>query len=197
MYLTEIDADGLIKMDETGSGWLAISVFNRVYKKYGRRGMTVIALSTDYLTVFRHYENKDDRFIVSVDEKYEKRSEFKRTKLVEEALLKYDELQYNSDLEQERINSDIKNRLLGKLKKANDEDDDAGIAKHNKALQLHEASIASFNKRFDREKALQMAVSSSGYELSRIEIDIMSSKKSKFVHHGKDLENHDNLKLED
>lgn len=196
MFLTEIGADGLIKIDQTGSGWLAIDVFNKIYKKHGRRGMTVIALSTDYLSVFRHYPSRQDRFLVSVDEKYEKRSDFRKTKLIDEALIKYDELQFNSDLEQERINNDIRNRLLRKLKEANDGEDDAGIATHNKALQLHEASIAAFNKRFDREKALKTAVSSSGYELSRIEVDIMSSKKSKFVHHGKNLENLDNLKLE-
>ena len=195
MYLCRLAEDGLIEMDKVGTGWLGIKVFREVYEKLGREGMTVIAMSADYQSIFRYY-NRADRFIRSVDEIFDKRSQMRKSKLIDIAVEKYEELQYNTDLEQERINNEIKIRILGKVKQANLDDDDTAVAKHNKALQVHEGSVATFNKRFDREKALEKAVTTSGYELTRIERDINSSKKSKFVHHGKDLENPDNLKLE-
>lgn len=198
MYLVRIDENtGLIKEDPTNDSWMGISLFRSVVKKYGIEALTVIAFSADYQSPFRLY-NEEDRTRRSMEEIYENRDEldFKKDKLLSSALEKYKELQFNADLEQEQLNNEIKIRLLRKISKANLEDNDTDIARHNKSLQNHESTIEKFKKRFDREEALQESITQSGYKLSRIENDIKSRKNSKFTTHGTNLENPDKLQLE-
>lgn len=197
MYLLELNDEGLIDDTPTNTGWKAISVFRKVFKKYGIKGLTCIALSADYQSMFRHY-NDEDRPRRASDEIYGDRNhlDFQKDEILKEAIQKYKDLQFNADLEQEKINNEIKLRYLRNLSESNTNGDDVNIAKYNKLLQNHENSIEKFNKRFDRKESLKIAVTNSGYELSRIENDILSRKNSKFVTHGTDISNPDKLGLQ-
>lgn len=196
MYLIEIDPEtGLISEDVTNSGWMAIKDFSKLVKKFGIKAMTVVALTADYQSPLRHYKDKDrpDR---AVDEIYSNRKGLDlENELIVNALGKYRELQLDPDLETDRLNKEIKLRLIDKVTVANNADDDAAIEKYRNAMQKHEVSVTSFNQRFDKRVAMDKAVTSTGYQLSRIEADIKSRKKSKFVNHGDGLENPDRLGL--
>lgn len=198
MYLIELDEDtGLIKDDPTNDGWKGISVFRKVVKKYGIEGLTLIALSIDYQSPYKHYSDKDRPFR-SMDEIYGTRSKFNyfENELFLEGHSKYKELQFNPDLEQDKINNEIKLRYLNKLSEANDNNDDDGVNRYNISLRKHQEHITNFNKTFSKEKSLELAVTKNGYSLSRIERDIVSRKNSKFANNGSDVKNPDKLGLE-
>ena len=116
--------------------------------------------------------------------------------LVLNAIEKYRELQFNPDLEQEKINNDIKMRLLTKIQEANIREDDPEIERLRKSLNNHEETIAKFNARFDKKSAIEKSVTNNGYELSRIENDIKSRKNSKFNNQGEFFENPNKLGLQ-
>lgn len=196
MYLTEIDDEtGLILDHPTNSGWKAIKDFYTLYKKKGIKAFTAVALVADYQSPLRHYKERD-RFERASDEVYGKRNAIDfEDEIVKKALEKYKDLQLDPDLETEKINSEIKIRLIQKISEANRLDDDTAIERYRKAMENHEKAITSFNARFDKRSVLEKAVTSTGYELSRIEADIKSRKKSKFVNHGDDLENPNRLGL--
>lgn len=197
MYLIEIDSEtGLIQDVPSNSGWKAISVFRDLVKKKGLKALTVVALSIDYLSIFHHYSEKD-RPIRAMEEIYGKRNALDlEDQLVLNAIEKYRELQFNPDLEQEKINNDIKMRLLTKIQEANIREDDPEIERLRKSLNNHEETIAKFNARFDKKSAIEKSVTNNGYELSRIENDIKSRKNSKFNNQGEFFENPNKLGLE-
>lgn len=196
MYLIEIDEEtGLISDDVTNSGWKAIKSFNSLFKKKGIKAMTVVALTVDYLSPLSHYKERD-RFERACDEIFGRRDKLDISdELVSAAINSYKELQMDPDLETERINKDIKIRLIEKMNEANANEDDSGIEKYRKLLSDHESTIKNFNERFNKKEAVLKAVTSTGYELSRIEADIRSRKKSKFVSHGEGFENPNRLGL--
>ena len=196
MYLIQINEEtGLIDDVETNSGWKAIKAFSDVAKAKGVKAMTVVALAIDYLSPLSHYMEKD-RYARACDEVYGKRDALNfEDELILKAAEKYRDLQLDPDLETERINKEIKLRLLEKINQANRDEDDTAIEKFRKSLESHEKTIESFNKRFDKKSAVEKAVTVTGYELSRIEADIKSRKKSKFVSHGDDAINPNKLGL--
>lgn len=196
MYLIQIDPNtGLIMDDPANTGWMAIKELLAVFKKYGKEGVTFIALSKDYESPFRYYNNKE-RPLRAMDEIYGSRDKFDITKpLFTEAFTKYDELQFNSELESERLNNEITQRLLEKTREANEQGDDTNLDKYRLQMQKHQAYVEKFKASFNREEAVKKAVTSNGYELSRIEADIKSRKNSKFVNHGDDFKNPKKLGL--
>lgn len=196
MYLIQInDETGLIDEVETNSGWRAIKDFSNLAKKKGIKAMTAVALSVDYLSPLSHYMEKD-RYARACDEIYGDREALDfEDELILKAIDKYRDLQLDPDLETERINKEIKLRLLEKINEANRNEDDIAIEKYRKSLDSHEKTIETFNKRFDKKLAIEKAVTVTGYELSRIEADIKSRKKSKFVSHGDDAINPNKLGL--
>lgn len=197
MYLIEIDIEtGLISEEPSNSGWKAISAFRNLYEKKGIKAITVVALSCDYLSMI-HYYNEKERPVRAVEEVYGKRNALKMDNpLVVAAVDKYIELQFNPDLEQERINQEIKMRLLTKISAANREEDDVEIEKLRKALNNHEGTIEKFNNRYNKKEAIKSSATNNGYSLSRIENDIKARKNSKFVNHGEGHENPNKLGLE-
>ena len=197
MYLVQIDQEtGLIQDVPSNSGWKGIKVFRDLVAKKGLKAFTVVALSCDYLSIFSNY-NEKDRPVRATEEIYGKRNGLDwDNEFVVAAAEKYRELQFNSDLEQERINNEIKMRLLSKISSANSAEDDVEISRLTQQLHKHEESIGKFNLRFDKKEAVKNAISNSGYELSRIENDIKSRKNSKFVNHGDALENPNKLALD-
>jgi hypothetical protein len=187
MYLLEIDPKTrLVKDDVTADGWKAIKAFTDLVGLHGIKGLTVIALVQDYQTLLRHY-SLEDRPFRAMEEVYEDREALDFSdKIIIAASLKYKELQFNSDLEQEQINNEIKMRYIRRIAEANQKEDDVEIEKNNKLLQRQEQTIKSFNDRFDRKEALNSAVTLNNYTLSRIENDIATRKNSKFVLHKSD-----------
>lgn len=197
MYLVELDIkSGLLSMDVTNDSWMGIKCFKKLYEKKGIEALTVVALTADYLSVLSHYP-ENDRFIRSLEEVYGDRMKLKiNDELIKECLSKYKQLQFNPDLEQERIFKEIKIRILESMSRANQEENDIDIAKYTKELQRHEETMNSFSTRFNKKEAVSNAVTSNGYILSRIENDILSRKKSKFVNHDEKFENPNKLNLE-
>jgi valyl-tRNA synthetase len=196
MYLIQINQEtGLIDDSPSNSGWKAIKAFRELFSKKGINAMTVVALSCDYLSIFAYYD-RADRFARAVEEVYTKRSALKETEpLVQNAIEKYLELQFNNDLQLERINAEIKTRLLKKISEANQVEDDTEISRLSNQINKHEEAIQKFNSKFEKKKIVEKAITNSGYELSRIENEILSKKNSKFVNHGEDLENPNKLGL--
>ena len=197
MYLIQIDlTTGLIQDLPSNSGWKAIKAFRDLYSKKGIKAITVVALTCDYLSIYAHY-SENDRPLRACEEIYGKKNGLNLTdELVVAAMETYRSLQFNTDLEQERINNEIKMRLLRKISEANNKEDDAEIARLTSQLHKHEESISKFNLRFDKKEAVRNSVTNSGYELSRIENDIKSRKNSKFLNNGEDFENPNKLGLQ-
>ena len=200
MYLLQLDKTGLIKDDVTGDGWKAIGVFRELVKKHKIEGLTVVALSVDYDSPFSYY-SESDRFLRACEEVFGSRDKFKKTELVVEAIKKYDELQFNSDLEHDRIIKDYKVRLIQRIKIAMANETEEGekeVERLNKTLRNHEESTKSFYAKFDKEDIINnQAVTASGYSLSRIEQDLALKKNSKFANEGKDIINPNKLGLSD
>lgn len=199
MYLLEINEEtGLISEDVTNTGWRGIKALRELFKKYGLEGLTCVAFACDYQSPYRHY-NSDDRPARAMDEVYEDRNklDFLNDPVIVAAVEKYNDLQFNADLEQERIYNETKLRYLKKIREANTKEDDTELAKFTQLLQKHENNIKAFNSRFNRKESLAVAVTSNNYELTRIENDMHSRKNSKFELHGKDVSNPNKLNLED
>lgn len=182
MYLLEIDTKtGLVRDDATFDSWKGISCFRELVEAKGLKALTVIAFSVDYESPFRNYK-ESDRFFRAQEEIYDNRKELKlENALIQKCLLKYSDLQFNEDLEQNQIFRDIKIDILDSLSQARRDKDSNEIAIQTRNLQNHEATLKSFKERFDRSKALESAVTATGYVLSRIENDIATRKNSKFV----------------
>lgn len=200
MYLLQLDNNsGLVKDDPTNDSWKGISVFRDVVEKYGLKGLTVVALTCDYNSPLSYYHNDTERYIRAVEEVYEDRSKLKKDKLIAAGIDKYDELQFNSDLEQDRIAKQYKSRLLERIKTAMADETENGekeVERLNKALANYENSNAKFYEKFDKIGLINStSATENGYILSRIENDLLKKKNSKFANEGKNLINPNRLGL--
>lgn len=199
MYLLQLDNTGIVKDDPTNDSWKGISVFRDVVKKHGLKGLTVIALTCDYNSALSYYHNDAERFIRAVEEVYEERNKLKKDQIIAAGIHKYDELQFNTDLEQDRIAKQYKTRLLERIKVAMQDETENGekeVERLNKAMANYENSNKKFYETFDKAGLVNsMSVTENGYILSRIENDLLKKKNSKFANEGKNLINPNNLGL--
>ena len=199
MYLVEIGDDGLVKDDVIGDGWKAIKEFREVVSKHGMEGLTVVALTADYASKYSYYGDSD-RYIRCVEEVYGSRNKLKKNPVIAAALEKYDKLQFNTDLEHDRINQNYKIRIIERIKASMLNETDEGereVERLNKTLKNHEEANKEFYKRFDKAEVIAAgAVTANGYPLSRIENDLLTKKNSKFANEGKDLQKTNLLNLE-
>jgi AcrR family transcriptional regulator len=201
MYLIQLDldGDGMVLNTPLHDGWKAIKEFRAVFDKLKIQGMTVVALTADYESVYRYYTNEKDRFLRSVEEVYGNRTKIKMTPLLQEAIDKYNVLQYNSDFERIRQFNEYKDRLINRIginMKLETPEAEAEVMRLNTTLKKQEDSFKDFMKSIDRNDILQKtAVTYSGYELSRIEIDLLTKKNSKFANEGRDIVNPNKLGL--
>lgn len=181
MYLIQIDSKtGLIKEDPNNDSWCGIKCFRELVERDGLKALTVVALSLDYLSIFSHYAEKD-RPIRVIDEIYGNRDAYNHNEeLVQKCFQKYKDLQFNPDLEQEKIYNNRRHQLLEKVNEAVASDDEAAIDRYTAQLNKHNEAAEKFKKTFNKEKALEDSVSNSGYKLSRIENDLKSRKNSTF-----------------
>lgn len=200
MYLIQLDSDGLVMNDSLHDNWKAIKEFREVYDKYKIEGMTVVALTCDYESAYKYYTNEKDRFLRSVEEVYGNRSKLKINQLLQSAIDKYNALQYNSDFERIRQFNEYKDRLIqriGKNMKIETPEAEIEVNRLNKTLKSQEDSFKDFMKGLDRNELLnKTAATSNGYELSRIEIDLLTKKNSKFANEGRDIVNPNKLGLQ-
>lgn len=201
MYLLEIGDDGLVKDDVTGDGWKAIKEFRQLVEKDGIEGLTIVALSTDYASPLAFYSDSD-RFVRATEEVRGtgSRGRAKKTQLILSAIEKYDKLQFNTDLEHNRIIQNYKIRLIERIKAAminESEEGEREVERLNKTLKNHEQANAEFYKKYDKkELVLAGAVTANGYSLSRIESELLTKKNSKFATEGKDIYNPNQLGLQ-
>lgn len=200
MYLIQLDSDGLVMNDALHDNWKAIKEFREVYAKYKIEGMTVVALTCDYESAYKYYTNEKDRFLRSVEEVYGNRSKLKISQLLQSAIDKYNALQYNSDFERIRQFNEYKDRLIqriGENMKIETPEAETEVTRLNKTLKSQEDSFKDFMKGLDRNELLnKTAATSNGYELSRIEIDLLTKKNSKFANEGRDIVNPNKLGLQ-
>ena len=153
MYLIQIDnKTGLIKEDPNNDSWAGINCFRELVDRDGIKALTVVALSLDYLSIFSHYAEKD-RPIRVIDEIYGNRDAYNyNDELVQKCVSKYKELQYNPDLEQEKIYNNRRHQLLEKVNQAVAEDDEAAIDRYTAQLNKHNEAVDKFKKTFNKEK---------------------------------------------
>ena len=198
MYLLEINTDGLIKDDVTNDNWKAIAEFRSLHDKHGIQGLTVVALTSDYLSPLAYY-NENDRFIRSVEEVYGNRSKLKKDNFVVAAIEKYNKLQFNPDLEHNRILNEYKIRLIERIRVEMADESENGekeVGRLNKVLREHENSSKDFYQKFDKNEIVNNnAITANGYTLSRIEKDLLTKKNSKFANEGRGLINPNKLNL--
>lgn len=199
MYLIQLDSDGFVMDTPLHDNWKAIKEFREVYNKYKIKGITVIALTCDYESVYRYYTNEKDRFLRSVDEMYGNRTQLKLNDLLQKAIDKYNELQYNPNLERIRQFEEYRDRLIQRIgtnMKMETPEAEAEVKRLNTLLASQETAFKDFMKSIDRNDIMQKtAVTSNGYELSRIEIDLLTKKNSKFANEGRDITNPNKLGL--
>ncbi len=198
MYLVELGDDGLVKEDLSNDGWKAIKAFRDVVDKYGIKGMTIIALAIDYSSPLSYY-NESDRYIRSVEEILESRDALPKNDLINAAMEKYDELQFNPDLEHHRLVQSYKIRVLERIKAAMSDETENGekeVDRLNRILKNQEVANKEFYAKFNKaDIVLKNGVTTNGYSLSRIERDLKLKKNSKFANEGKNFKNPKKLKL--
>lgn len=178
MYLVEIDEfTKMVKDTPSNSGWKAIEEFSELSIKQ----FTLVALFCDHLSPFRYY-SADDRFAKCCEEIYNDRYKYtEKSRKISKAIAKYNELQYNPDLEFLNINRDVRLQLILDLREANIAKDYDRVKITSKLISENKKMTDDFMKDFDMAKAIDNSVTENGYELSRIEIDIKTRKNSKFV----------------
>ena len=149
MYLIQIDSKtGLIKEDPNNDSWCGINCFRELVERDGLKALTVVALSLDYLSIFSHYAEKD-RPIRVIDEIYGNRDAYNHNEeLVQKCFQKYKDLQFNPDLEQEKIYNNRRHQLLEKVNEAVASDDEAAIDRYTAQLNKHNEAAEKFKKTF-------------------------------------------------
>lgn len=196
MYLIQLNNFGNIDDCPSNSGWKAIKEFRVLVEKYDIRYLLLVALSVDYLSPYSHYSD-NERILKAKDEIFERSKKINfNDELIVAAIEKYRMLQFNANLEQERVLKNIQIRILNNINLANQNENEVDIEKFTGRLSKHNKVMDEFNKNFKKEEEIKKAVTKSGYELSRIEQDIINKKeKSKFVIHNTSY-NPSNLNLE-
>jgi len=190
MYLTEISSKtGFINIDDIDDGVLAIKEFRAVIenKKLGIECMTAIALTADYKSPIRFY-NDEDRPRKAMEESIGDRDKWEwKQELIQAALKKYDLLQYDPSLEERRIHYDRKVKKLKEIKNYDSppKKDDEGNEIRKKTISTLTAELRSINsdiKEFEKTVEGKDIYSNSpakgDYKLTRLEQKL--EKKNSF-----------------
>lgn len=200
MWLIRIDPDtGLVLDDPSNDGWMGIKEFRELVEKHKVEGLTVVALACDYLSpIVLSYQEKD-RPGRAQEEVYEHRDYLKydTDKVIQSAVSKYKELQFNAGMERDLLNKGIEDDLTKKLSTAFSEGDDVSIDTLNRRLSKFQETKKMFQEKFDRDKTISdHSVASNGYSLTRIEVDLNTRKNSKFLNSGTNAINPNKLGLD-
>ncbi len=189
MYLTSLNPKtGLLEIEEGNDGILAIKEFRDVIqnKKLGLHCLTAIALTADYQSPILYYNDKD-RPRKAQEEVTGDRDAYEwNTEIIQKALKKYDDLQYDPTLEEKRI---YYNQKVMKLKaiqgfdnKQGDEVKIGGVSMSQlkKDLRAINSDIEAFDKRVAGLNIFSESPVVNGYTLSRLEQKL--EKRNSFYH---------------
>lgn len=170
MYLTEIDnKTGLIKTELDSSGVFAINEFRDVLnsEELGLKCFTSIALTVDYLSPLRYF-NKKERHMKAMETVCDgNRNAFVwNQELIQKCLIKYDEIQYNPDIEEKQL---LDSMLIDKLNEIRDTVDAEDKITLFKQLNTIKDLISNFNKSHEDHDIYDGGIIRNGYKLSRLE----------------------------
>ena len=170
MYLVELNSiTGLIKIDGEFDGIRSIKEFRDIINDdtLGPRCMTAIALTVDYLTPIKYYREEDRPYkaMEIVCEGNRRAFEWNQ-ELIQKALIRYDNLQYNATIEEKRT---LDFMLLEKLKEIKEETDEEKRLGYFKQLNTIKALIETFNKDNQDKDIYADGPVVNGYKLSRLE----------------------------
>lgn len=187
MYLTKLDEKtGLVVIEDNDDGVLAIKEFRDILndEKHGLRCLTAIALTADYQSPIKYYNDKD-RPRAAQEEVTGNRDYWEwNIDLIQLALKKYDALQYDPTLEEGRIHYD---QYVNKLKEIKDFDslpmnDDkrkqTSIPQLKKELKSINADLEDYQTRISGKDIYSQSPVKNGYTLSRLEQKL--EKKNSF-----------------
>ncbi len=193
MYLTRINSKtGLVDIEDIESGVLAIKEFKAVidHPALGITCFTAIALTADYKSPIQFYSEKD-RPRKAMEEVTGNRDEWIwPQELIQVALKKYDDLQYDPVIEEGKIHDERKMNALKAFKYAEehydkDHDDGQGgkistLAPSVIASQLRKINddIKHWKDNVQGKDIFENSPSKDGYKLSRLEQKL--EKKNSF-----------------
>lgn len=176
MYLTEIDPDtGLVSFEKEKDGWLAIPSFYALYKhsKFGIKAFTAVALYCDYLSPIRHYQD-DERHLKAIDSVYDRRKDILwNNDLVQEAIIDYKSLQFDSTIEEKRMLEEMKVKKLNEIRAEVDDDMKMSLLAQLKKINTNIDDFNKNNKGVDLHKNSPVV---NGYALSRLEQKMLNHK---------------------
>jgi hypothetical protein len=189
MYLTELNSEtGLVKIGELGDGVLAIKEFRDLIndKKFGIECFTAVALTADYSSPIKYY-SYEDRPKKAQEEVTGNRTYWEwNLQIIQAALKKYDDLQYDPTLEEKRIYYDQKITKLRDIQEYDGLDSEhekrkrTTMAQLKKELRVINADIVEFEKRVEGKNMFSESPIVNGYKLSRLEQKL--EKKNSFYH---------------
>lgn len=187
MYLTRINKEtGLLLIEDGNDGILAIKEFRAILDDplLGLQCLTAIALTVDYQSPINFYDDKD-RPRKAMEEVTGNRDEWIwNIEKIQEALSKYDNLQYDPTLEEGKIYYDQKVQKLKLLsqwdKLPADHISKVGrnMADVKKELRVINADIMDYEKRVEGKDVFKESPVVNGYKLSRLEQKL--EKKNSF-----------------
>lgn len=192
MYLVKLDEEtGLVIVDKNDDGVYAIKEFREIInnEKFGIRCFTAIALTADYQTPWRFYDDTDRPR--KAQEEVTGNRDYWNWNLTEiqTCLRKYDDLQYDPTLEEGRIHYNQKIKKLKEIQeydtlsseeKAEKKKNGITVATLKKELRAINTDIDEYDKRIAGKDVYKDSPVKNGYKLSRLEQKL--ENKNSFYH---------------
>lgn len=189
MYLTTIDPKtGLVVIEDNEDGVLAIKEFRDILdsEEHGIRCFTAIAITADYQSIYRYYSDIDRPRKAQEEVTGDRNFWEWNIELIQKALKKYDDLQYDPTLEEGRIHYNQKVRKLKEIQEFDNLPSDDPIRKSKsipelkKELRAINTDIEDYEKRISGKDIYNESPVKNGYKLSRLEQKL--EKKNSFYH---------------
>lgn len=189
MYLTRIDPKtGLVLIEDCDDGVLAIREFKALIEspKHGLHCFTAVALTVDYQSPIKYYSDTDRPRAAQEEVTGDRDSWEWNVEIIQAALKKYDALQYDPTLEEQRLYQDQKINKLREIKEFDrlDENDEkrkkTSMAQLKKELRNINSDIEDFSKRVDGKDIYNQSPVKNGYKLTRLEQKL--EKRNSFYH---------------
>jgi len=177
VYLTEVDSNGLVRIDKADDGVMSIPEFRVVIKdkELGVECFTCIALVADHLTPIRHYIDKDKPAKAMGIVKNDRKAYIWDQEKIQLALVKYRDLQYNPIIEEKRALMEMQMTKLEEIKSERNGDKKVELFKQ---LNTIKGLIDNFNKDYADIDPFADGPVINGYKLSRLEEKVLD--KSSF-----------------
>lgn len=193
MYLTKLDKNtGLVLIENENDGVLSISEFREIinHPELGIKCFTSIALTVDYLSTLRFYDDKD-RPKKAMEEVTGNRNAFVwKQEIIQLALKKYADLQYDPTIEEGQIHYQRKINKLNQYRESEEKygkglkDENGELLKITnpatiaKELKEINSDISDYEKQIQGKDIYDKSPVKNGYSLSRLEQKL--EKKTSF-----------------